>query len=1052
VSVNSEKGAGGGSDEPQSVFQVLPPERWLTSNATSFAISDAFPVSPGHALVVPKRRIPTWWEATDEERIDLIRLVDVVKQRLDEELHPDGYNVGFNSGQAAGQTIEHLHLHVIPRYAGDMADPRGGVRHVIPSMGNYFATDDGASLSVELGADWFVPTLRLLDNRTETVSTLLKDCLGDRRFDRADLVVSFVMRSGVGLIGPALEDALARRMHVRILTTDYLQTTEPDALARLIDLSETFANSDPENGGLEIRVFSDAATSFHPKGYLFWSSVTGTGVSIVGSSNLSRSGMESGIEWNLSSGPALSLVASFEGLWNDPRSAEITHEWLRAYRLRRPPDLNRRLAEPEIVEELPEPVEIPTPRPIQHEALIALKESTSRGHRAGLVVMATGLGKTWLAAFLAREFQARSLLFVAHREEILRQSRDVFRAVLPDCDAGLLVGDERALDAKYLFASVQSLSHFLTRWPADRFDVIVVDEFHHAAAPTYRRIIESFIPQFLLGLTATPDRLDGADLLGLCGDNLVYECGLAEGIARGELCGFEYWAEKDVADFAPIPWRNGRFDPVALAAAIETQERAEQELAAWRLRGGTRTLAFCCSVTHADFMADFFAERGVRAVAVHSGPTSANRRRAIEDLEAGALDVVFAVDLFNEGVDLPALDTVLMLRPTDSPVVFLQQLGRGLRTAVGKAGLTVIDFIGNHRSFLFKPRTLLALGTSAYASARAVVEAMQTGEFGLPPECSVHFDLEVVDLLARLTQHEQGNSLARYCREYELEHGRRATALQAWRAGLNPGATGREGWFGALDMMELLGIEEQAVVRATGPAIRDVEKANITKSYKLVCLQAFLELNGLRSGVTLGELALRSREILRGDPRLAADVGSNLSDDDERWKRYWRQWPVAAWTGELAGSSEKALFRVDGDRLFPAFAVPSEMEAGLTDLLFELVDYRLCRYFDNKQVESGEWRLRVGQANGRPLVWLNREQNPGLPEGDVEVLVDGHLYIAGFVKIALNVMRDSDAPGVNELPGLMRRWFGDGAGSPGTAQIVELRDTPMGLVMAPSRR
>jgi HKD family nuclease len=510
-----------------------------------------------------------------------------------------------------------------------MADPRGGVRHVIPAMGNYLAANDaGGWPPGVLGDQPTDPMPILLDNRTKTVLAVLKGCLGDRRFDRADLVVSFVMRSGIGLVFPALEDALERGMQIRVLTTDYLQTTEPDALAKLLDLSETFANPDTPAGRLETRVFSDATTSFHPKGYLFWSSTTGTGVSVVGSSNLSRSGIETGIEWNLTTGPMERLAVGFEELWADPRSTEVNHEWLRAYRLRRPFEPARGEAEPEFVEEPPEPAEIVTPRPIQQEALIALKESAQAGHRAGLVVMATGLGKTWLAAFHARELQARSLLFVAHREEILRQSRDVFRAVMSGCDAGLLVGDERALDSNYLFASVQSLGRYLDRWPADRFEMIVVDEFHHAAAPTYRRIIERFRPAWLLGLTATPDRLDGADLLALCGDNLVYECGLAEGIARGELCGFEYWAERDVADFATIPWRNGRFDPVALAAIIETQSRAEQELAAWQLRGGARTLAFCCSVTHADFMADFFTEAGVRAVAVHSGPSSADRRWA----------------------------------------------------------------------------------------------------------------------------------------------------------------------------------------------------------------------------------------------------------------------------------------------------------------------------------------------------------------------------------------------------------------------------------------
>lgn len=1031
----------------RSPFEELSPATWVASNRTSFAVADAFPVSPGHTLVVPKRRISTWWEATDEERLDLVHLVDEVKRRLDVQYQPDGYNVGFNAGAAAGQTVDHLHLHVIPRYAGDVADPRGGVRHVIPEKGNYLAATDGGGGASEL-FDPAPELAHLLDNRERTVAEFLAVCLGDRRFDRADLVVSFVMHSGVRVIDAGLEDALERGMRVRLLTTDYLSTTEPEALARLLDLSETFQATADIPGSLDVRVFSDAMTSFHPKGYLFWSSATRAGVSTVGSSNLSRSGLRSGIEWNLTTPRTADLVDRFDDLWNDFRSSALTHDWLRDYRTRRAADVQA--PRTPLVEEPPsEPTEIAIPRPIQAEALVALKESMTAGHGAGLVVMATGLGKTWLAAFHARELQARTLLFVAHREEILRQSRDVFRTVLPACDAGLLVGDERAVGSSYLFASVQSLGRHLEQLEPERFEMIVVDEFHHAAARTYRQIIEHFRPAFILGLTATPDRLDGADLLALCSDNLVYQCGLAEGIERGELCPFEYWAQRDVADFSPIPWRNGRFDPSSLAAAIETEARAEQEFEAWRERGGERTLGFCCSVSHADFMADYFSARGVRAVAVHSGPTSADRRLAIERLKSGVIDVIFSADLFNEGVDVPTLDTVLMLRPTDSPVIFLQQLGRGLRTAPGKAALRVIDFIGNHRTFLFKPRTLLALGTNAYASATAVIEAMRTGDFGLPPGCSVSYDLAVVEVLAELAAREQGGALAAYCREYHLENGRRPTALQAWRAGVNPAAARQDGWFEVLDSLRLLSEAEEKVVRSLGQVLTRIQKAPITKSYKLVCLQAFSELGGVRGGVELRELAYRSREILRADPRLLVDVGSNLSVDDGEWERYWTRWPASAWAGELAGSSGDPLFRIKGTRFMPAFGVAPEDEEVFASLVAELVDYRLCRYLDQKAGETGNWRLRVGQTNGKPLIWLNREQNAGLPEGDAVIVVDGRRYVASFVKIALNVVRSVDQPSGNDLPELLRQWYGAAAGQPGTAHTVVLRQHDGQLVLEP---
>jgi superfamily II DNA or RNA helicase/diadenosine tetraphosphate (Ap4A) HIT family hydrolase len=985
--------------------------QWIAENKLAFAIRDAFPVSPGHTLVITKRRIPTWWDATDAERRAVMELVSVVKTQLDEQFRPDGYNVGFNAGEAAGQTVPHLHVHVIPRFAGDVVDPRGGIRHALPG-GNYM----GGPM--------------LVDNAARTAASVIEECLRDRRFDRADLVVSFVMLSGVRLVEGPLQDALDRGLEARLLTTDYLRTTEPEALSRLIDLAET------AEGRLQLKVFSDARTSFHPKGYLFWSSTTGAAIQLIGSSNLSRSGIRDGIEWNVIAGSLRPLVSYYDGLWNDPRSAILTHDWLRRYRAL---PRERRMAAAETDVETYEPPPFVSPRPIQAEALVALKDSLVAGHGRGLVVLATGLGKTWLAAFFARDAGANRVLFVAHREEILRQSRDVFRTVLPNCDAGLFTGDERALDSDFLFASVQSLSRNLRRWAADHFDLVVVDEFHHSAAPTYRRILEHFTPSFLLGLTATPERLDGADLLALCDDNLVFECGLAEGIAGGELCPFQYWAERDIADFAPIPWRNGRFDPDELRRAVETEERAGQEYEAWQARRGSRTLAFCCSVTHADFMADFFLERdpAIRAVAVHSGPTSADRQLALQQLAAGDLDIVFSVDLFNEGVDVPDIDTVLMLRPTDSPVVFLQQLGRGLRVAEGKDTLTVIDFIGNHRSFLAKPRTLLSLASRDSLTTTAVIEAMRTGDFGLPEGCSVSYDIAAVDLMRELTAREQGPALIRYCRSYAAEQGRRPTAVQAYRAGYNPGSQTALGWFGALHEAGLLDDEEVKAGRAVGDFLRAVERETFTKSYKLVTLQEFLDMDGLVGGVAVAELAERSRRRVQESPMLAADIIDHLEDTPAEWERYWRQWPIAAWIGGLS-PSKTGLFRLRDDRFELRTPVPEAIRGTVGRLLSEWVDYRLCRYVDRRRSGEGVWRLRVSQnSGGSPIIWLDRPNNPGLPEGDVELLVDGEPQVGLFRSIALNVVRRPDSAG-NVLPDILRRWFGPDAGEPGSLQMVEL--------------
>ena len=468
----------------------------------------------------------------------------------------------------------------------------------------------------------------------------------------------------------------------------------------------------------------------------------------------------------------------------------------------------------------------PAPRPVQRDAITALEQTRLEGFRRGLVVMATGLGKTWLAAFDTARPQFRRVLFVAHREEILRQSLEVFRRVQPDADLGLYYGGAKQSGARILFAGVQTLAGNLDHIEPDRFDYIVIDEFHHAAARSYRRVIEHFQPGFMLGLTATPDRTDSADLLALCSDNLVYECPLTEGIERGDLSPFHYFGIADDVDYAPIPWRGGRFDPAALTQAVETQERAQHALDVWREKGGGRTLAFCVTVTHADFTAEFFRSNRVAAVAVHSGLSSAPRAGSVEQLRAGELQVICAVDMFNEGLDVPEIDTVLMLRPTESPVVFLQQLGRGLRRGAGKDALTAIDFIGNHRSFLVKPRTLLALGTGLPAGTDKVLRAMRTGDFDLPPGCLATYDVELVDILRALSRVGARSALEDYCRSYTDEHGYRPSAVQAYEAGYNPSSAraGYGHWFAFLDDLGLLGEQERQVVRRHGDVLAGIER------------------------------------------------------------------------------------------------------------------------------------------------------------------------------------------------------------------------------------
>ncbi|MFY0539873.1 DEAD/DEAH box helicase [Nannocystis pusilla] len=330
-----------------------------------------------------------------------------------------------------------------------------------------------------------------------------------------------------------------------------------------------------------------------------------------------------------------------------------------------------------------------TPHDVQKEALACLRTTREQSRRRALVVLATGLGKTWLAAFdfvqLWDELgRVPRLLFLAHRRELLRQAAATYRAQLRSRNVTALVGwcleDQADIGADLVFASVAKASRapWIDQIAAERFDYVVIDEVHHAAAESYRKILARLDPTFLLGLTATPDRADAADILGLFDDHVAYRADLARGVQIGRLVPFRYFGVRDDIDYKNIPWRHHHFDAEQLAAAAQTERRMQTLWTAWQAHPGTRTLVFCCSVAHADYAATWLAAQGVRMAKVYAAPGSDDRDLALMRLQRGELDAICAIDIFNEGVDVPALDRVVMLRPTESSVVFLQQLGRGL--------------------------------------------------------------------------------------------------------------------------------------------------------------------------------------------------------------------------------------------------------------------------------------------------------------------------------------------------------------------------------------
>jgi superfamily II DNA or RNA helicase/diadenosine tetraphosphate (Ap4A) HIT family hydrolase len=783
-----------------SPFLDRPPTEWLASNALAFALPDAFPVSPGHTLVIPRRLVPTWFDATHEEQNAILELVADVKRLIDAERHPDGYNVGFNAGAAAGQTVMHLHVHVIPRYRGDMDDPRGGVRGVIPSKQKY------ASLTApRSGGSPFAELPRFVHGDDRHFAESLRLAL--RHAERADLVAAFVQTSGLRVLLDDVRDALARGVSIRLVTGDYLGVTSPDALRQLLRLADEHPAFSP--------FFYEVAQgqAFHPKAYLFHSG--SHGIAYVGSSNLSESALTNGVEWNLqlvSSEDAATfgdIERRFEALLASPCTKPLTRELIDRYELR----------VPERPAPSPEPrAPLPTPTPLQREALEALKAARRQGKTRGLVVLATGLGKTFLSAFDFQNMGGERVLFVAHREEILDQAKDTWQRVFPDKVVGTYQGGKRERDVDIVFASVQTLARerHLAHFTPNHFDYVVIDEFHHAAAKTYRKILGHFTPRFLLGLTATPDRTDGKSLLELCGDNLIYRRNLVHGISQRLLVPFHYFALKDSVNYEPIPWRSGKFEPGALTAAVSTEEHAEQALAEYERRaaaGVRRTLCFCCTVEHADFTAAFFVRHGKKAVAVHSGPTSAPRADSLRKLKSGELEILCAVDVFNEGLDVPDINTVLMLRPTESPVIFLQQLGRGLRRADGKDALVVVDFIGNDRSFLSKPQSLMFL-LGQDLPPRVALDKLRAGTLDLPDGCTVEIETEALDLLASMVKESKEDIAVYEYMTFRDTHGRRPTAAELFAQGVGFKAIRDryESWFHFVDGQRDLTADEARVL------------------------------------------------------------------------------------------------------------------------------------------------------------------------------------------------------------------------------------------------
>lgn len=545
--------------------------------------------------------------------------------------------------------------------------------------------------------------------------------------DQVDLLLAFVKWQGLRLLEEELSELKKRKIPLRVITTTYLGATDARAVDALVN-----------EFGAEVRVnYEISRTRLHAKAWILHRN-TGFDTAYVGSSNLSHAALVDGLEWNvrLSAMSTPNLLekfrATFDSYWESKEFEPYQPERDGA-RLREALEIASGKKTTERVVVTLSGLEV-QPKAFQAEMLEQLDaERQLHDRHRNLIVAATGTGKTVVAALDYRrlcEAQGRDLrlLFVAHRKEILLQARRMYQEVLIDPTFGeLLVDGDEPTKWRHVFASIQSLSETrLNAIAPDHFDVVVVDEFHHAEAKSYRRLLDHVAPVELLGLTATPERADGVDVREFFEGRVAAELRLWDALDQQLLCPFHYFGIYDPTEIDQIAWKRGGYD-VAELSSVYTGNHARTRIVLKELRDKVddvrtmRALGFCVSVEHARDMAEQFERAGIPARAV-SAETSANeRRQALTDLRDRKLNAIFAVDLFNEGLDIPNVDTVLFLRPTESATVFLQQLGRGLRSVPGKTVLTALDFVGHQRKeFRFDQRFRALTGLSRKALARQV--------------------------------------------------------------------------------------------------------------------------------------------------------------------------------------------------------------------------------------------------------------------------------------------------------------------------------------------
>ena len=760
--------------------------------------------------------------------------------------------------------------------------------------------------------------------------------------DEIIMNVSFIRDSGIKLLINELKEAKEKGKKIKILTSDYMRVTEPNALYRLLEV-----------GG--VKIFDNPSNkSFHPKTYIF--KKENQFEIYIGSSNISYSALVTGVEWNYNfrkekDKEVAEILEEFGELY-EKNSFELTLEWVREYEKRYRKneygelfDKDEKLENREI-----EPIKFQIP------ALYELSKTREEGYKKALVIVGTGLGKTYLSVFDSKAFN--KILFIAHRDEILREARKSFQSFYGNKKTyGFFNGTKKENNKDIVFASISTLSkdeYLNETWFSKKsFDYIVVDEFHHSSSKSYLKVLNYFEPEFLLGLTATPDRNDNGDIYKLCDYNIAYECDFRVGINNGWLVPFEYFGIYDDTDYSLIPWRSGKYDLLALENALVVEKRVENIFKKYMEYRKNFTVGFCASINHCKVMNEYFRKKGIKSEIIIGDTPIVKRQEIIERFQQKKIEVIFTVDIFNEGVDIPCIDTLLFLRPTLSYTIFIQQLGRGLRTFDGKDKLRVLDFVGNYKGAELRPAFL----TGEYKREKSSINVIDKN-YLLPEGCSTEFDFKLIEYFEKLKRKNiKQEELVKLDYQKLMEVLEKVpTIMETYTFGEIPVhmyIKTFKSWYNFQKEIGVLNEQQKNYSQKAIEFLSFLESTSMTKSYKMPLFLALFDIpNREQSIEKIGEYFKKFYQ----NKRYAKDLNNKKHMEWESWSN--KKFEKLAEENPIKHLTEKGKnmeYFTYEDRIFSLNKELYEEILKNKELLKEIrerIEYRVINYFSRKYMEG----------------------------------------------------------------------------------------------------